>query len=438
MRESNAGTIGITAVSQKIKQPLDGERLKVLMAEDSVAMQVLLERQLSGWGLDVIVANDGAQAWELFKQHEMSLVLTDWIMPNMDGLELIRRIRAHPTKRYVYVILLTAKTEKEDLVEAMDAGADDFLVKPCANQELRVRLREGTRILKLEQTLADQNLAIRNAQAALVQNEKLAGLGQLAAGMAHEINNPVSFVTNNLAVLRRDMDSLLEIVDAYRACRGDLELTNQDAVSAIDQLEKKHDLQWIQDNTPTMFDASMKGLKRVCDIVKNLRNFARLDEADYDEIRIGDTIRSTLSLLKHVLDEKQVMLILNDESNPSILCCGAMINQVLHNILMNAIQACQVGDQVTINIVPSERTVCVEIIDTGSGIDPDVLPKIFEPFFTTRSVGEGTGLGLSLCYGVVRDHGGEIDVLSQPNEGTTVRIQLPRQPTSQTDNETLE
>ena len=409
-------------------RPSDGEGLKVLMAEDSSTMRLLLREQLKEWGLDVIVAEDGAQAWELFKQHQMSLVLTDWIMPNVDGLELIRRIRAHPTEHYVYVILLTAKSEKEDLVHAMDAGADDFLVKPCDNQELRVRLREGTRILKLEQTLAEKNLAIRNAQAALVQNEKLASLGQLAAGMAHEVNNPISYVTNNLAVLQRDLTSVFEIVDAYRNCLGDLQQVNPDAASRIEQLEQKCDLSWIVENTGPMFESSIDGLRRVRDIVKNLREFARLDEADYDTIQIGDTIRSTLSIIQHVLDEKRIRLILNDESNPDIHCRPAMINQLLHNILMNSIQACEPADQITVNVTADDQVLRLEIADTGSGIAPSDLAKIFEPFFTTRPVGEGTGLGMSLCYGVVRDHGGEIDVVSELNEGTTVRIQLPRQP----------
>jgi signal transduction histidine kinase len=197
-------------------------------------------------------------------------------------------------------------------------------------------------------------------------------------------------------------------------------------------------LPWIRENISPIFDSSTLGLQRVRDIVNNLREFARLDEADYDTIRIGDTVRSTLSLLQHVLDKKQIKLVLNDDSNPSIDCRAVMINQVLHNILMNAIQACQVGDQVTINIVENDSLIGIEIIDTGSGIKPDDLPKIFEPFFTTHAVGEGTGLGLSLCYGVIRDHGGEIDISSQLAEGTTVRIELPRHPSTHAGNDTLE
>src|SRR5215470_11746380 len=144
------------------------------------------------------------------------------MMPEMDGPELVRRIRACDRPHYVYVILLTARAQKADVVAGMEAGADDFVTKPFDREELRVRLRAGERIVQLEQTLAEQNQALREAQAALVEQEKLASLGRLAAGVAHEINNPIAYVTNNLAVLRRDMRSALDVLDAYRRGRDAL------------------------------------------------------------------------------------------------------------------------------------------------------------------------------------------------------------------------
>src|SRR5205085_582436 len=154
---------------------------------------------------DVTAATTGGEAWRLFEAGTFPLVVSDWMMPEMDGPELVRRIRDCPRPGYVYVILLTARTQKADVVQGMEAGADDFVTKPFDREELRVRVRAGERIVKLEHTLAEQNKALREAQAALVQSEKLAGLGRLAAGMAHEINNPIAYVSNNLSVLRRDM-----------------------------------------------------------------------------------------------------------------------------------------------------------------------------------------------------------------------------------------
>ncbi len=190
--------------------------MRVLIADDSLVMRRMLQMCLQKWEYEVVEAEDGLQAWELFQRDNYALVVNDWLMPEMDGLELIRRIRSYDSSGYAYIILLTAKSEKEDLVVAMDAGADDFLVKPFNQDELRVRMREGERIVHLERTLVDQNRQLRETQAALVQSEKLASLGQLAAGMAHEINNPVAYVTNNLAVLNRDVQSVMEVLQAYR------------------------------------------------------------------------------------------------------------------------------------------------------------------------------------------------------------------------------
>src|SRR5262249_49453721 len=160
-----------------------------------------------------------------------------WMMPEMDGVELIRRIRAAERPGYVYVILLTAKSQKEDLVDGMEAGADDFVAKPFDRDELRVRLREGERILQLERTLAGQNRALREAQAALVQSEKRASLGQLAAGVAHEINNPIAYVSNNLAVLQRDVLAAMELLEKYREGREPLARAAPDLAAETARME---------------------------------------------------------------------------------------------------------------------------------------------------------------------------------------------------------
>jgi two-component system NtrC family sensor kinase len=187
--------------------------MKILIAEDDPVSRRLLQSYLERWGHEVVTAQDGAAAWALFQSGDFPIVISDWMMPELDGLELIRRVRSFPRPGYVYAILLTARAQKEDIVQGMEAGADDFLTKPFDRDELRVRLRAGERIIHLEQSLAEQNRALREAQAALVQSEKLASLGQLAAGMAHEINNPIAYVSNNLAVLQRDMLSAMQLLE---------------------------------------------------------------------------------------------------------------------------------------------------------------------------------------------------------------------------------
>jgi two-component system, NtrC family, sensor kinase len=147
--------------------------MKVLVADDEAISRKLLSNYLQKWGHEVVVAEDGAEAWRLFEQHEFRMVLSDWMMPELDGLELIRRIRAHDAAGYVYVILLTAKAQKEDVVEGMEAGADDFVAKPFDRDELRVRLWEGERMIQLHQTLAERNRALQDAQDALSESKDL-------------------------------------------------------------------------------------------------------------------------------------------------------------------------------------------------------------------------------------------------------------------------
>jgi two-component system NtrC family sensor kinase len=393
--------------------------MKVLIAEDDPVSRRVLQVYLERWGHEVTAAVDGAEAWRLFQAGNFPLVLSDWMMPEMDGPDLVRRIRASGRPGYVYVILLTVRAEKSDVVQGMEAGADDFLTKPFDREELRVRMRQGERIVQLEHSLAAQNQALREAQAALVQQEKLAGLGRLAAGVAHEINNPLAYVTNNLAVLRRDMLGALAVLDAYRA--------GQAAEAA--RLEEELDLAYFRDNFGRTCDKSLEGLRRVRDIVENLRGFARLDEAAFKEADLNAALASTLEILAHEIKRKDLRLETHLGPLPPVLCQASKINQVFLNLLLNAIEACGPGGTVTVRThAEEEKGVVVEIQDNGCGIRPENLPRLFEPFFTTKPVGQGTGLGLSVSFGIVRDHGGTIEVEGAVGRGSTFRVRLPCRP----------
>jgi signal transduction histidine kinase len=393
--------------------------MKVLIAEDDPISRRLLQGHLERWGHEVTAATNGGEAWRLFAAGSYSLVVSDWMMPELDGPELVRRIRACNCPRYVYILLLTARSQKEDVVQGMEAGADDFVTKPFDREELRVRLRAGERIVQLEHTLAQQNQALREAQAALVQNEKLASLGRLAAGVAHEINNPLAYVTNNLVVLRRDMHAALAVLDAFR--RG--------SAAEAARLEEEADLAYFQENFPRTCDKSLEGLQRVRDIVKNLRDFARLDEAEFKEADLNAALESALEIVRHEVKQKEIRLETHLEPLPSVLCHPGKINQVFLHLLGNAIEACDRGGTVVAHTRTEVGTgVVVEIQDNGCGIEPEHLPHLFEPFFTTKPVGQGTGLGLSVSFGIIRDHGGVIEVESEVGRGSTFRVRLPLQP----------
>jgi signal transduction histidine kinase len=392
----------------------------------------LLQSYLQQWGHQVVAAPDGAVAWRLFEESEFPLVLSDWVMPEMDGLELIRQIRSRPSGAYVYIILLTARAQKQDVIEGLESGANDFVTKPFDRGELRVRLRAGERIIELEQTLAAQNRALREAQTALVQTEKLASLGQLAAGMAHEINNPIAYVSNNLAVLRRDVPAALQVLDKYREGLEQLRGVVPDLAAEVERMEEEIDLPYIRDSLPRLFERSLDGLKRVRDIIKNLRDFARLDEADFKEADLNAALQSTLEIASHEIKKSAIQLRTQFTELPTVLCHPGKINQVFLNVLLNAVQATAPGGEVMVRTRMDEAVgtggVAIEVQDNGCGIKPEHLPHIFDPFFTTKPVGQGTGLGLSVSYGIIRDHGGSIEVESEVGRGTLFRIRLPSQP----------
>ncbi len=401
--------------------------MKILIAEDAHVSRRLLERHLQAWGHEVVAAIDGADAWQRFSEEAFSIVISDWMMPEMDGLELVRHIRASQRPGYVYIILLTAKSQTEDMVEGMEAGADDFIAKPFERDELRVRLRAGERIIQLEQTLAQQNRELRETQAALIQSEKLASLGQLAAGMAHEINNPLAYVTNNLAVLRRDMQAAMEVLNTYRKGCENLATLTQDLIAEAARMEAAIDLPYIQENFGRDFDASLQGLQRVRDIVGNLRDFARLDEAEFKAVDLNAALTSTIEMARYELKHNNIQLQTQFQDLPDVHCHPSKLNQVFLNLLMNAIQASSPGGAITLHTrVLDTDTVEVEVEDDGHGISAEHMSHLFEPFFTTKPVGQGTGLGLSVSYGIVRDHGGTIEVESTPGCGSRFRVRLAR------------
>ena len=268
---------------------------------------------------------------------------------------------------------------------------------------------------------------LKQAQSQLVQSEKLASLGQMVAGVAHEINNPLAFVSNNVAVLERDTRSLCEILALYARAEPAIARDDPALAAAIADLADRVDLQYTTSNLPELLSRSRDGLKRIQQIVCDLRDFARLDESDRHEVDLNDGIVSTVNIIAGRARSKRVVIQQRLGTLPHVSCHPAKINQVVMNLLANAIDACPVGGRVEIASRLNGSGVEIEVSDNGPGIPPDIAGRIFDPFFTTKPVGEGTGLGLSISYGIVRDHGGSMDVRSSPGEGATFTVRLPLQ-----------
>jgi signal transduction histidine kinase len=288
----------------------------------------------------------------------------------------------------------------------------------CVYDPILVHHADGSaRILDIHLLLLAQAQLLRAAQVALVQTEKLASLGQLAAGVAHEVNNPLAYVLNNVNVLRRDVLALLPLLEAYR---------RPDGAEAAAALEDELDLAYLVPNLTRLFDKTHEGLHRVRDIVQNLRDFARLDNADFCEADLNASVLSTLEFLGHEIKRRGVRVETHLGELPRVPCQPRKMHQVFINLVMNAVQACGERGLVTLRTRPEQGAVCVEVEDNGTGIAPEHLPRIFDPFFTTKPVGQGTGLGLSVSYGIIRDHGGSIHVESEPGRGSVFRVRIPR------------
>ncbi|MEM7431064.1 MAG: ATP-binding protein [Pseudomonadota bacterium] len=285
---------------------------------------------------------------------------------------------------------------------------------------------EHERVRRRNLEIEEAHSALQAAQAQLVQNEKLASVGQLAAGVAHEINNPVGFIKSNLGSLRGYADSLIVLTSEYRALLDCLSVAgaHDDQLQKIRALEESEDIQFILDDMGDLIGESLDGTVRVAEIVQGLKNFSRIDDAEENRVDIHEGIESTL---KVVANELKYKCDIRKEFGelPPVRCNLAKINQVLMNLLVNAGQAIEEQGTVTIRTFTEGDYVRIEVGDTGSGIPADKIGSIFDPFFTTKPVGSGTGLGLSISYVIVEEHGGTLTVASELGVGTTFTIRLP-------------
>jgi signal transduction histidine kinase len=271
--------------------------------------------------------------------------------------------------------------------------------------------------------LTETNRKLETAQSQLLQSEKMASIGQLAAGVAHEINNPVGYVNSNLGTLQGYINDLFRLLDAYT--RADATIAAQPALKAeIETLKQALDLGFLREDTLNLVTESQEGLTRVKKIVADLKEFSHVDRAEWQQTDLHLGIDSTLNIVNNEIKYK-AEIVKDYGTLPAVECIPAQLNQVFMNLLVNAAQAIDARGTITIKTGTDHDGVYVEIRDTGKGMSPEVQKRIFEPFFTTKAVGKGTGLGLSLSYGIVQKHNGRIDVTSTPGQGTAFRVWVP-------------
>ena len=566
--------------------------MEILISDDDLISRSLLKKALTKLGHEVIETENGQAAWDVLQQSDIQMVISDWMMPEMDGLELCRKIRSRKQGGYIYVIMLTANDRKTDLVDVFNAGSDDYIRKPFDSEELNARVTTGIRVTnlqkkqkKLANTLIESRNKLRividsmkneivsldrdliivlanssfskqfgvnprdvvgrpyftnatdgqhtmgqegkihkmikavfakgnsqknliksidkngsdvyrqisylpildeqgqvfqvvlvsrditeerrkteeikslnlqlmetsalieaknkklentlkrleDTQTQMIQSEKMASIGQLAAGVAHEINNPTGFVSSNLKTLvdyQADIGKLFlkyhDMLSVLEKESGDLASgeTIQSKLEAIKSFEKEIDLEFVMEDMVDLIGDCREGTDRIKKIVIDLKDFAHPGEDKVQVTDINTGLESTLNVVNNEIKYKATVHKDLGEL-PVINGYPQQLNQVFMNILVNAAQAIEKNGEIQIKTRHRDGKVEIQISDTGCGVSEENLTKIFDPFFTTKDVGRGTGLGMNIAYNIIQKHNGTIDVESTVGKGTTFTICIP-------------
>lgn len=391
---------------------------------------------------NVRVANSGEAALRAAHGDPLpDLVLLDIMMPGMDGFEVLRQLRSDPATADIPVIFITALRDDDGEEKGFELGAADYIHKPIrgpivlARVRAQLQARAAREILRknnarLERKVEESVRALEMAQMQLLQSEKMAAMGQLAAGVAHEINNPIGFVGSNLGSLEAYLREIFSLLDAYE--QAGRALGNPPEISAVEALRRKIDIDFLRRDIADLLAESREGILRVRRIVQDLQNFSRSGDGGWQWADIHEGLEAMLKIAASEL-RYRCTIVKRYGALPRIWCIPSQLNQVFMNLLMNAGQAIADKGEITIaTAMAGEDRVCIQVVDNGCGIPAENIDRIFEPFYTSKPVGKGTGLGLSISWGIVRRHGGDISVDSSPGKGTTFSVMLPVRPAGQT------
>lgn len=428
----------------------------ILIVDDNSTNLSVLSQSLKQVGLKVRVAMDGVSAIKIAQQQSPELILLDVQMPGIDGFETCTQLKNNPLTQMIPVIFMTAVSDTENKVKGLSLGAVDYITKPFEEQEVIARVNVHLQLRQLTKTLEEKNLqlqqwtnlleervaerttelsqaleTLQQSHLQLVQSEKMSTLGQLVAGIAHELNNPIGCIANNLAPAFEYVNELTQVIKFYQKFCPEITLK-------IPQILGDIDIDFLLEDLPKLLYSMQLSAERMQDISISLRTFSRSDTKNRIRINLHDGLESTLTILRYRMKgigktntpDKAIEVIKDYGDLPEVECYPGLLNQVFMNIIANAIDVLEESlppqPQIRIQTTLINGLAVIRISDNGWGIPVEVQQKVFEQFFTTKAVSKGTGLGLSIARQIVEDkHGGKLSFTSEVNQGTEFAIALP-------------
>ena len=435
----------------------------ILVIDDSPTNLEVLYTTLSDAGYEVLVEMDGYSGIEQAQNNPPDLILLDIMMPKINGYEACRKLQSNPITKDIPIIFMTALSDTVEKVKGFQMGAVDYITKPFQQEEVIARINVQLKLRrlnleldhqkqKLEERVVERTAELSEAleelqqtQLQLVQTEKISSLGQMVAGVAHEVNNPIGFISTNLYHANQYVNDLINLLKLYRE-------KFPEPGDEIEEIIESVDLDHISEDLPKLISSMKLGSDRIRGIMQSMRTYSRADGKDKKAVDIHEGIETTLMILQHRLKpqpKRPAIHVVKEYGNlPLIECYPGQLNQVFMNLIANAIDAIDEsvpdrdwesdkGRHLTpdnVMLVPlicicttaDKENVTIQIGDNGKGMDLSIRDQIFQAFYTTKPEGKGTGLGLSISYQIITEkHGGTLECISSPGKGTEFIIQLP-------------